>query len=61
MFNFHLPHLSKKPQQCSREAIKWAAERIGVSYEGLQARLSDEERTRVMVAYESWKQRMQES
>ena len=61
MLHFHLPRLSKKPQQCSRDAVIWAAERIGISYEGLQARLSDEERTRVMVAYESWKQRMQES
>ena len=52
-------HLRRNSQQCPREAIEWAAKRIGLSYEELQLKLTSEERAGIKAAYEAWKKRME--
>ena len=53
-------HRLRKVQPCPREAIAWAAERIGISYEKLMIQLTTEEMAGLKTAYESWKSRENE-
>ena len=46
--------------QCPREVLEWAADRIGISCEMLQAKLTDDELERLKDAYEASKKRLQE-
>ena len=50
-------HWQKKAEECPKEAIEWAAKRIGLSYEELQLKLTSEERAGIKAAYEAWKRR----
>lgn len=54
---FHRLH---KVQPCPREAIAWAAERMGIPYEKLMIQLTAEEQAGLKAAYESWKSRENE-
>ena len=45
---------------CRDEAIAWAAERMGLSYEKLMMQLTAEEQAGLKAAYESWKNREKE-
>lgn len=54
---FHRLH---KIQPCPREAIAWAAERIGIPYEKLMIQLTAEEKVGLKAAYESLRSRENE-
>ena len=60
MFGINIPH-SKKKQKCPREAIEWAAKRIGISYGDLQSQITDDDRVAINRAYEAWIERTQEA